>query len=125
MHVPLSCLLRTEALAASTVPVLDPASPDAATIRHLFVVVFVICCAIFVVVAALIVTSLIRFRGGSTPSQVFGSHRSEMVWAIAPVLIVVGLGASSTKLILSILAIPTSQVSEAGDPDLVVVGHQW
>ena len=110
---------------ASAVPVLDPASPDASTIRHLFVVVFLICCAIFLVVAGLIVTSLIRFRGGNTPVQDFGRRRSEVVWAIPPLLIIFGLSTVSTKLILSILAMPTSHVSEAGIADLVVVGHQW
>ncbi|HEY2585638.1 MAG TPA: cytochrome c oxidase subunit II [Tepidisphaeraceae bacterium] len=126
MPIPLNCLLRVNAImAASTVPVLDPASPNATTIRNLFVSVFLICCAIFVVVVALIVISVVRFRGGSTPVQDFGRRRSEVVWAITPVMIVFGLSAVSTKLILSILAMPTSQVSEAGDADLVVIGHQW
>ena len=125
MLMSLGYLLRIDPLAAASVPVLDPASPDAATIRHLFVVVFLICCAIFLVVVALILTSVIRFRGGSTPVQDFGRHRSEAVWAIAPVLIVFALSTVSTKLILSILAMPTSRISEAGNADLLVVGHQW
>ena len=112
-------------LLASAVPVLDPASPNAAAIQHIFLVVFLICCAVFVAVSALIVVSVVRFRGDSTPLQDFGRRRSEVVWAIPPVLIVVGLSAVSAKLILSILAMPTSRVSEAGSADLVVVGHQW
>lgn len=126
MLMSLGFLLRIDPLAASaTVPVLNPASPDAATIRHLFFVVFLICCAIFLVVVALILTSVIRFRGGSTPVQEFGRPRSEAIWAIAPVLIVFALSTVSTKLILSILAMPTSRISEAGNADLLVVGHQW
>lgn len=122
----LSYFLPVDALAAAaTVPVLDPASPNAATIRHLFFVVFLICFAIFVVVLALIVVSLVRFRGASTPLQDFGRRRSEVVWAMPPVLIVFALSVVSTKLILSIIAMPTSRVSEAGEADLVVVGHQW
>jgi cytochrome c oxidase subunit 2 len=94
-------------------------------IRHLFFVVFLICCAIFVVISALILISLIRFRGDNAAVQDFGRRRSEVVWALPPVLIVFGLSAVSTKLILSIVAMPTSRVSEAGNVDLVVVGHQW
>jgi cytochrome c oxidase subunit 2 len=112
-------------MAASTVPVLDPASPNAATISRLFFLVLMICLAIFVVVTALIFTSLIRFRGGDIPKQNFGSRRSERIWAIPPVLIVVGLSVVSTKLILSIDGMPASRVSEADHADLVVVGHQW
>jgi cytochrome c oxidase subunit 2 len=119
---------RLEAsLAAVWVPVLNPASPNAATIRHVFMVVSLICLAIFAVVVGLIGTSLVRFRSGGEqpPKQDFGSDRSEMAWAIPPVLIVLALSAVSVKLILSIIAMPTSRVSEAGDADLVVVGHQW
>jgi len=128
MPTPLCCSLRLDALlAASSVPVLDPASPNAVTIRHLFMVVLLICLAILVVVVTLIVTSLVRFRSAGTdiPRQDFGSHRSEVVWAITPGLIVLAFSVISAKLILSIIAMPTSQVSEAGDADLVVVGHQW
>jgi cytochrome c oxidase subunit 2 len=115
------------ALAASSVPVLDPASPHAVTIRHLFVVVFLICLAIFFAVVGLVVISLIRFRDSSEgmPKQDFGNHRSEIVWAIIPGLIVLVLSAVSAKLILSITALTTREVSEAGDADLVVTGHQW
>jgi cytochrome c oxidase subunit 2 len=118
-------VFNLEVQLASAIPVLDPASPDAAAIQHLFFMVFLICVAIFVVVVALTLTSLVRFRGGNTPMQDFGRHRSEVVWAMPPLLIVLGLSAVSTKLILSILAMPTSRVSEPGNADLVVVGHQW
>jgi len=113
-------------LASSAVPVLDPASPNAETLRHLFVVVFLICMAILAVVTALIVTSLVRFRSRDvTPKQDFGSHRSEVIWTLFPALIVLGLSLVSAKLILSIIALPQREVSEPGDADLVVVGHQW
>lgn len=114
-------------LASAWVPVLDPVSPNAVTIRHLFVVVFLICLAIFLVVASLIVISIIRFRpaAGRVPKQDFGNHRSEIIWAIIPGLIVLAFAIVSIKLILSIISMPTSAVSEAGDADLIVVGHQW
>jgi len=82
-------------LASMPVPVLEPASPDAKAIYHLFMVVLLICMAILAVVVALIVTSLVRFRAGDgqTPRQDFGSHRSEIVWAMPPVLIIFTLSA--------------------------------
>jgi cytochrome c oxidase subunit 2 len=42
-----------------------------------------------------------------------------------PVLIVVVLGVIAAKLVFSINALPARDVSEAGDADLAVVGHQW
>lgn len=120
--------LMGDAMVASVVPVLEAASPNAAAIRHIFMVVLLICVVIFAVVVMLVGTSLLRFGengDGRVPKQDFGSHRSEVMWAIPPVLIILGLGFVSTKLILSILSMPTSTVSQAGDADLVVVGHQW
>jgi cytochrome c oxidase subunit II len=113
-------------LAAAWVPVVEPASPNAARILHLFVAVFLICVAIFVVVVTLICISIVRFRAtnSSLPRQDFGSHRAEIVWTIPPGVIVLGLGLYSARLILSITAVP-SMAAPAGDADLVVVGHQW
>jgi cytochrome c oxidase subunit 2 len=107
-------------LLASAVPVLDPASKDAAAIGRLFLIVFLVCFAILAVVVALICTSLFRSRAqnGNPPPQNFGRHRSEMIWAVPPVLIVLTFSLLSAKLIVS-------DVAAAGDPDIVVVGHQW
>jgi cytochrome c oxidase subunit 2 len=107
-------------LLASAVPVLDPASKDAAALRSLFLVVFVICLAILIVVVALICTSLFRSRasGGQMPQQAFGRRRSEIAWAVPPVLIVLALSLLSAKAIVS-------DTADAGEADVVVVGHQW
>ena len=105
---------------ASAVPVLDPASKDAAAIRSLFGVVFLICLAILIVVVWLICKSLLdsRARGSELPPQDFGRRRSEITWAVPPVLIVLTFSLLSAKLIVS-------DVATAGDPDIVVIGHQW
>jgi cytochrome c oxidase subunit 2 len=128
MPMPLNCSVRIDLLlAAVPVPVLDPASPDAASISHLFFVVLLICTVILLVVVGLIATSVVRFRsaGPDLPKQDFGSRRSEVIWAMLPVLIVLAFGAISVRLILSIITVPTARAAEAGDADLVVVGHQW
>jgi len=114
-------------LAAVWVPVIEPASPNAARILHLFVAVFLICVAIFLIVVTLICFSVIRFRAVSSglPRQDFGDHRAEIIWTIPPGVIVLGLALYSARLILSITALPSMAAPPAGDPDLVVVGHQW
>jgi cytochrome c oxidase subunit II len=119
---------RVDAMLASVlVPVLDPASPNAATIRNIFLVVSLISLAIFVVVVTLIGSSLIRFRstGGPLPKQAFGSHVAEIFWTVPPLLIVLSLGAASAKLIYSISVVPSLLISPTQPADIVVVGHQW
>src|SRR3954451_838520 len=115
--------LNLNAMLASAVPVLDPASKDAAAIRSLFGGVFLICLAILAVVVWLIWRSLLdsRVRGSHLPPQDFGRRRSEIAWAIPPVLIVLTLSLLSAKLIVSDVA----DAGGAGDADVVVVGHQW
>jgi len=114
-------------LATAWVPVIEPASPNAVRILHLFVAVFLICVAIFLIVVTLICFSVIRFRAASSalPRQDFGDHRAEIIWTIPPGMIVLGLALYSAKLIFSITALPAMAAPPAGDPDLVVVGHQW
>ncbi len=114
-------------LASVLVPVLEPASPNAATIRSIFFVVLLISLAIFVIVVTLIGTSLVRFRstGGELPKQAFGSHIAEIFWTLPPIIIVLSLGVASAKLIYSISVTPLQLASPSMPADLVVVGHQW
>jgi cytochrome c oxidase subunit 2 len=122
MHV-----LVTQELLASAMPVLDPVSPNAAVIRHLFMVVLIICLIIFVIVVGLIVVSLLRFRArdSRTPAQTFGSHRAEIGWTIPPVVIVLVLAVSSAMVIISDNAAPANETAAVGAADLTVIGHQW
>ena len=115
-------VLNFDTLLASAVPVLDPASKDARAIGGLFLIVFAVCLAILAVVVTVIVVSLFRFRsvGGDLPRQNFGSHLSETAWTIPPVLIVLAFSLLSAKLIVSQAA-----SAGVGDPDIVVIGHQW
>jgi cytochrome c oxidase subunit II len=112
--------LNLDVLLASVVPVLDPASKDARAIGGLFLIVFLVCLAILAAVVAAICASLFRFRarGSDLPRQNFGSHLSETAWTIPPVLIVLTFSLLSAKLIVS-------QAAGTGDPDIVVIGHQW
>src|SRR4051794_4550249 len=108
--------INFDLLLASAVPVLDPASKDAAAIRSLFGVVFLICLAILIVVVGLIGKSLLnsRARGRELPSQDFGRRRSEIAWAIPPMLIVLALSLLSARLIIADVAdAGTSEVAGA------------
>ncbi|MBA2115137.1 cytochrome c oxidase subunit II [Bremerella alba] len=111
----------------STFPVFDPASPQAESIRDLFVQVLFISGGIFAIVAGLICFALYRFRvSENLPVQDFGSHRREIAWMVGPVIIVVWIAAISIKLILTVNALPVQYVEGSTDGiDLIVTGHQW
>lgn len=116
----------------TSVPVFDPASPQAELIRDLFVEVLCISAGIFMIVSGLILLALWKFRAGdATPKQDFGSHRREIAWLVGPVIIVLWIFAISAKLILTLNAVPPlyaapGERADASDAvDLVVTGHQW
>src|SRR6202161_407406 len=69
--------------------VFSPASTPAKSIADLSVFVLVITGVIFVVVFALLIYSVVRFRAramdaGREPAQVYGSTQIELAWTIIP-----------------------------------------
>ena len=73
--------------------IFKPESTPADAIFHLSMLVLSITGAIFVLVFALIVYSIVKYRqrdGGdqSEPPQVYGSNQVELAWTVLPVLIV-------------------------------------
>ncbi|MEQ8785268.1 MAG: cytochrome c oxidase subunit II [Pirellulaceae bacterium] len=110
----------------STVPVFDPASPQAQAIYDLFVQVLLMSAGIFMIVSGLIVVALWRFREREAlPEQNFGSHRQEIFWMVGPIIIVLWLAAVSANLVLTLNAAPRAHPPGEADADLVVTGHQW
>jgi cytochrome c oxidase subunit II len=103
--------------------IFNPASPEAQAISHLFVITLWICAAIFAIVAGIVCYSLVKYRwreGDVEPAQVAGNKRVEIIWTVVPFLIVLLLFG------LTLQAMAHSDPPEKpGDPDLVVVGHQW
>src|SRR5471032_2578723 len=86
-------LLAQAGRATENLSIFDPVSPQAAAIRDLAFMVFAITGFIFVVVEAVLLYSVIRFRNAPTqsttePPQVYGSHAIEIAWTVAPALIV-------------------------------------
>ncbi len=108
----------------SGIPTLNPLSPQAAAISHLFVVILAVLGAIFLIVVAMMIYAIVRYRdrpGAPAPRQNFGSFRLELVWTAIPVIL------------LAIILVFTARTMRASDPpisadaspDLRVIGHQW
>jgi cytochrome c oxidase subunit 2 len=110
----------------STPSIFAPVSTPAFAIRDISYFVLGICAVIFVVVAALLTYSIIRFRrrrgeDEREPPQVYGSNQIELAWTVVPVLIVFVLFLATARYIFGIEGHePPSQVLQ-----VTVVGHQW
>jgi cytochrome c oxidase subunit II len=103
----------------------SPHSAQTQLIAEVFSLVLVIAGVVFLVVAAGVIYSSVRYRsrgGGATePRQIFGSRRIELLWTVAPLAIVTGLFVITVRAMVLIDA-----PQESGQPpDLVVTGHQW
>src|ERR1700735_580648 len=103
-----------------------PASTPAKSIADLSVFVLVITGIIFVVVFALLVYSVVKFRGramdsGREPAQVYGSRQIELALTIIPILIVVVLFLATARVIHAIEDAP----EPAGAVEVTVIGHQY
>jgi cytochrome c oxidase subunit II len=103
-----------------------PASTPAKSIADLSVFVLVITGIIFVVVFALLVYSIVKFRGramdtGHEPAQVYGSTQIELAWTIIPILIVVVLFLATARVIHAIQDAP----EPAGALQVTAIGHQY
>jgi cytochrome c oxidase subunit 2 len=94
-------------------------------IAAVFSLVLVIAAVIFLVVAAGVCYSCLRYRSRSNaltePRQIFGSRRVEILWTVIPLLIVTSLFVVTVR---AMLAIDAPQDS-GRVPDLVITGHQW
>ena len=102
----------------------SPISPQERDISNLFVGILIAGAAVFVLVTALVVIAMIRYRGrrGSTeePYQEFGRRRLEIAWTIVPTVIVLVLLGFTIRTMAAVSPGP-------GDhpPDLVITGYQW
>ena len=84
-----------------------------------------IAAVVFLVVAAGVVYSAIRYRsrgiGASEPRQIFGSQKLEVLWTVLPLAIVTGLFIVTVR---AMVAIDAPQDS-GQPPDLIITAHQW
>ena len=106
--------------------IFTPASTPAKSIADLSTFVLVITGSIFVVVFALLLYSLVKFRGRAKdadrePAQVYGSTQIELAWTIIPILIVVVLFLATARVIHAIQDAP----EPAGAIQVTAIGHQY
>jgi len=110
----------------SPTSIFAPLSTPAESIFELSILVLAIAAAIFVVVAALLVYSLVKFRrkrndDGREPAQVYGSLQVELAWTITPVIIVLVLFLASARVVFAVQDAPRTKDSL----EVTVVGHQF
>lgn len=115
-------LLVVGASACSAIESFNPVTPQGLSIANLFLAVMVLSAFIFLLVAGLLITILFRYRGrpgDEDPPQVHGNRNLEIVWTVAPALILV---------VFFILTLRTMSTVNATAPSALrvrVIGHQW
>ncbi len=100
----------------------DPAGPEARRIVDLSIPVFIIAGVIFLLVEALIVFAVLRFRDrgdDGEPKQIHGNTKLELVWTIIPALILAGIAIPTVKAVMDLTSRPGSGLA------VEVTGHQW
>jgi cytochrome c oxidase subunit II len=103
-----------------------PASTPAKSIFGLSLFVLAVTGAIFLIVFALLVYSVVKFRkrrndDGREPPQVYGSNQVELAWTIIPILIVVALFMATARVIAVV-----QKTSPPGNAIAVTaIGHQF
>jgi cytochrome c oxidase subunit II len=110
--------------------IFDPASPQAAAIRNLSVLVLAITGFIFIVVEGVLIYAVIRFRHRtgarpSEPPQVYGSQPIEIAWTAAPAIIVFILALVTTRTLWEVNTSSPVQRLDDGTLFVTVIGHQW
>ena len=134
IFTPLSGLLSLLLVAACTpshpMSTFDAAGPVAADQRFLFLFIFWVAIAVFVVVEGALIYTVIRYRrrrGQGMPEQVHGHRPLEIGWTIAPALVLVVIAVPTIMVLLDTQTTP--EECENGDLDkcinVEVIGHQW
>ena len=114
------------ALAQSPTNIFAPSATPAQSIFELSMLVLSVTLAIFLIVGGLLLYALIRYRHRPTdsnvePAQIYGSTQIELSWTVIPILIVVTLFLTTTRVILGTQAIPKPSTAM----DVTVIGHQF
>lgn len=115
-----------EQAVVQTPSMFSPASAPANEIASYGLLVVAICATIFVVVAALTVFALVRYRArqgddGREPPQVYASSQIELAWTVVPIVIVFVLALVTAR---TILALQKDERPE-GWLEVTAIGHQW
>ena len=111
---------------SSPTNIFAPASTPAKSIFGLSLFVLAVTGAIFLVVFALLLYAIARFRkqkndDGREPPQVYGSNQVELAWTIIPILIVVALFMATAR----VIAIVQKTSPTGNEVAVTAIGHQF
>lgn len=121
-----SLALAGTAYAGSPTNIFAPAGTPARSIFSLSMLVLSVTLVIFLIVAGLLLYAIIRYRrrpgdSDQEPAQIYGSNQIELAWTVIPILIVIMLFLSTTRVILG-----TEHIPKPGNAlDVTVIGHQF
>jgi len=119
-----TALFLTGCAATDPMNALQPFGEAARMEVNLFNLIFAIAAVVFVLVEALLIYAVFRYRSrpnDGIPHQTHGHNTLEIVWTIIPTAILIALAVPTVTTIADATAIPTG-------PDVInvkVVGHQW
>ena len=89
----------------------------------LFWIIFWAAAFVFVVVEGLLLYTVIRYRwkkGQAEPKQIHGNHKLELLWTIAPAIVLAVIAVPTVMSIFELHSPPDEETLE-----ITVVGHQW
>src|SRR5262245_4318480 len=103
-----------------------PESTPARSIFDLSMFVLTVTGLIFLIVFALLVYAIVKFRANAQeptrePAQVYGSTQIEVAWTVIPILIVVVLFLATARVIHAIQDAPKPPTAL----DVTAIGHQF
>ena len=118
--------LASQRFAQFPTSIFNPAASPAHSVTGLSKLVLSITLAIFLTVGGLMLYAVIRFRQRPSdlerePAQVYGSNQIELSWTVIPILIVVTLFLTTTRVIWETEAAPKPPTAV----DVTVIGHQF
>lgn len=114
-------------------PTLNPVSPQALAIAHLFVALLILMGAVFMLVAVWLLVNIVRFRarpGMPDPEQYYGSNKAEIIWTVIPALLLVVIFGMTVRTMGEadppmFAALSPGQAQQTAQPDIIVIGHQF
>lgn len=103
--------------------------PVAEDQKNIFLLIFWVAMAVFVIVESALVYSIVRFRrrrrGEQPPEQLHGNTRLELAWTAAPVIILAIIAIPTVTLIFDQSRGPVEGKTAENALDIAVYGHQW
>jgi cytochrome c oxidase subunit II len=109
-----------------------PKSDAGQMIQDLYVLIFWLSVVVFVAVQGVLLFIMWRYRsrpGHELPEQVHGNTRLEVMWTIAPAIILVIMAVPTIQTIFAIEGAPPVSASSGPNPpgamQIEVIGHQW